>query len=325
MTDTSTQAGSPTAQAATITIDGRQVTARSGQTVLEAALGNGIDIPHVCYHADVGPIGSCRLCIVEIEGINGLPTSCTTPVADGMVVRTETEQINKLRRALLELLLLKGERSARLEELQQLAQRQQVIVAFRERRELDRLAGHSHHQGVLLQLEPFKYCDLTELRDRWQASDRSAFFLLLDGITDPHNFGAILRSAEVAGCHGVIVAKDRACSVTPVVEKTAAGALSHLPLCQVTNLSRVIDELKQSGVWCYGLAGEEGATDLFETDLTGNLALVVGSEGKGLRENIRKHCDGLLAIPMQGQVGSLNASVAAAIALFEVVRQSKTI
>lgn len=221
-----------------------------------------------------------------------------------------------------ELLLVKGERSARLEELSALAQQQQLKTVFRDRRDLDRLAGHSHHQGVLLRLEPFKYADLSELLSGWHDSGRSAFFLLLDGITDPHNFGAILRSAEVAGCHGVIVAKDRSCSVTPVVEKTAAGALSYLPLCQVTNLSRAIDELKKAGVWCYGLAGEEGAQDLFATELTGNLALVVGSEGKGLRENIRNHCDGLLAIPMHGRVGSLNASVAAAVALFEVVRQA---
>jgi len=222
----------------------------------------------------------------------------------------------------LELLLAKGERSARLEELQQLAQKRKLKTAFRERRDLDRLAGHNHHQGVLLKLEPFCYADLGELLERWHNSGRSAFFLLLDGITDPHNLGAILRSAEVAGCHGVIVAKDRSCSVTPVVEKTAAGALSYLPLCQVINLARTIDELKQAGVWCYGLAGEEGAQDLYRADLRGNVALVVGSEGKGLRENIRKHCDGLLAIPMRGQVASLNASVAAAVSLFEVVRQN---
>ena len=237
--------------------------------------------------------------------------------------------VNPVREALagssrkpLELLLVKGERSARLEELSDLADTQKLKTVFRERRELDRLAGHNHHQGVLLRLEPFRYADLSQLFERWQSSGRSAFFLLLDGITDPHNFGAILRSAEVAGCQGVIVAKDRSCSVTPVVEKTAAGALSHLPLCQVTNLARTLDELKQAGVWCYGLAGEEGAQNLYSSNLTGNLALVVGSEGKGLRENIRKHCDGLLAIPMQGQVNSLNASVAAAVALFEVVRQS---
>jgi len=238
--------------------------------------------------------------------------------------------VNPVREALggsgrkpLELLLVAGERSARLEALQQLAQQQQLRVAFRERRELDRLAGHNHHQGVLLRLEPFQYSDLGELIGRWQESGRSAFFLLLESITDPHNFGAILRSAEVAGCHGVIVAKDRACSVTPVVEKTAAGALSHLLLCQVTNLSRAIEELKQAGVWCYGLAGEAGAQNLYAADLIGNLALVVGSEGKGLRENIRKHCDGLLAIPMRGRVGSLNVAVAAAVALFEVVRQNE--
>lgn len=236
--------------------------------------------------------------------------------------------VNPVREALtgsgrkpLELLLVKGERSARLEELHELAQNHQLKAVFRERRELDRLAGHNHHQGVLLRLEPFNYADLSDLLAAWKNSGRSAFFLLLDGITDPHNLGAILRSAEVAGCHGVIVAKDRSCSVTPVVEKTAAGALSYLPLCQVTNLARTIDELKQAGVWCYGLAGEEGAENLFAADLSGHLALIVGSEGKGLRENIRNHCDGLLAIPMRGQVNSLNASVAAAVALFEVVRQ----
>jgi 23S rRNA (guanosine2251-2'-O)-methyltransferase len=221
-----------------------------------------------------------------------------------------------------ELLLVKGDRSARLEELQELARKQQLKTVTRDRRELDRLAGHSHHQGVLLRLEPYEYTDLGNLLSAWQNSGRSAFYLLLDGITDPHNFGAMLRSAEVAGCHGVIVAKDRSCPVTPAVEKTAAGALSYLPLCQVTNLSRAIEELKRNGVWCYGLAGEEDAENLFTAKLTGNLALVVGSEGKGLRLNIRKHCDGLLAIPMHGQVNSLNASVAAAIALFEVVRQS---
>ena len=237
--------------------------------------------------------------------------------------------VNPVREALdghgrqpLELLAASGERSARLEELIVLAKSQRLTITIRDRRDLDRLAGHSHHQGVLLRLEPFSYADLGELLDAWRSSGRTALFLLLDGITDPHNLGAILRSAEVAGCHGVILAKDRSCPVTPVVEKTAAGALSHLPLCQVVNLSRAIEEMKKAGIWCYGLAGEDGSQGLYATDLTGNLALVVGSEGKGLRPNIRKHCDGLLAIPMRGKVNSLNASVAAAVALFEVVRQS---
>lgn len=223
----------------------------------------------------------------------------------------------------LELLVINGERNDRLDDLVVQAKRQSLKINFLERRELDRLAGHTHHQGVLLSLTPFRYVDFDDLLQNWRASGQVAFFLLLDGITDPHNFGAILRSAEVAGCRGVIVAKDRSCPVTSVVEKTAAGALAHLVLCQVTNLSRTIDELKKEGIWCYGLAGDEDAQELFSTDLKGNLALVVGSEGRGLRPNIRKHCDALLSIPMVGQVNSLNASVATGVALFEVVRQNR--
>lgn len=233
-----------------------------------------------------------------------------------------SEGLQGQRRKPLELILQSEQRSARLVELQKIAEQASLPVRFKPRAELERLVGHDHHQGALLRIEPYRYAGLDELLDRWRKSGRPGFFLLLDGITDPHNFGAILRSAEIAGCHGVIVAKDRACPVTSVVEKTAAGALAYLPLCQVTNLSRTLDELKKEGVWCYGLAGEEGATPLFSTDLSGNLALVVGCEGKGLRPNVRKHCDGLLAIPMHGQLASLNASVATAVALFEVVRQS---
>ena len=223
----------------------------------------------------------------------------------------------------LELMVVSGERNDRLDDLVALAKQQQIKVNFFDRRELDRLAAHTHHQGALLKLTPFNYVDLATLLREWRTGGEAAFFLLLDGITDPHNFGAILRSAEVAGCLGVIVAKDRSCPVTSVVEKTAAGALSHLSLCQVTNLSRAIDELKKSGIWCYGLAGDEEAQDLFSTDLRGDLALVIGNEGKGLRPNIRKHCDALLSISMRGHVSSLNASVATGVALFEVVRQNR--
>ncbi len=224
------------------------------------------------------------------------------------------------RRRPLELTVVSGSRPPRLAELVAVAEAAGIPVRSRDRRDLDRLAGTPHHQGALLALEPFPYNDLEELLGAWRQSGRPALFLLLDGITDPHNLGAILRSAEGAGCHGVIVPKDRSCPVTAVVDKSSAGALEHLRLCQVTNLSRTIEELKATGIWCYGLAGEGGAS-LFASDLGGDLALVVGSEGSGLRPNVRRHCDGLLAIPLRGRVGSLNASVAAGIALFEVVRQ----
>lgn len=233
-----------------------------------------------------------------------------------------TEAITAGERKPLELFLPNGRLPPRLEQLRIQAEEQNVSIRLLDRPEFDRLAGHNRHQQVLLRLPPYVYAEFDQLLDSWRSSGRSAFFLILDGVTDPHNFGAILRSAEVAGCHGVLVAKDRSCSVTPVVEKTAAGALSHLLLCQVTNLSRAIEELKKNGVWCYGLAGDEGSQPLFSADLSGNLALVVGSEGKGMRPNVRKHCDALLTIPMRGQIESLNASVAAAVAMFEVVRQS---
>lgn len=221
-----------------------------------------------------------------------------------------------------ELFLLKGP-GGRLEEVAQAAATAGIPVRMRERPELDRLAGTPHHQGAVLRVEPFAYQDIDDLLAHWRNSGRRAFFLLLDGITDPHNLGAILRSAEAAGCHGVVVPKDRSCPVTAVVDKASAGALAHLPLAQVTNLARTLEELKRAGIWVYGLAGESDSVPLYGVDFRGDVALVVGSEGEGLRPNVRRHCDGLIALPMAGAVSSLNASVAAGVALFEVVRQRK--
>ncbi len=142
--------------------------------------------------------------------------------------------------------------------------------------------------------------NLEDLLAEWRNSGRPAFILLLDGITDPHNFGAILRNADAAGCHGVIIAKDRSCPVTGVVDKTSAGAVEHLPICQVTNLARAIEQLKAAGIWVYGLVATMPAGSIHAETLTGNIALVVGAEGEGLRQRTRQLCDGLLAIPMAG-------------------------
>jgi 23S rRNA (guanosine2251-2'-O)-methyltransferase len=225
------------------------------------------------------------------------------------------------RRRPLELFVVRDARAPRLEEIVRLAQGSGVRTHPRERHDLDRLVGHGHHQGVVLRVEPFPFADLGDLLQAWRASGKPALFLLLDGLTDPHNFGAALRNADAAGCQGVIVPKDRSCPVTAVVESSAAGALAHLLLCQVTNLSRAIEELKEAGVWVYGLANDADARSLYATDLTGDVALVIGSEGQGMRPNVRRHCDGLLEIPMAGGVSSLNASAAAAVALYEAVRQ----
>jgi 23S rRNA (guanosine2251-2'-O)-methyltransferase len=231
------------------------------------------------------------------------------------------EGLQGVRRKPLELYILRGSHSPRLEELLREAAGVGIPVHQRDKTALDRMAGHPHHQGVLLSLEPFPYVDLDEIVACWRNSGKNAFFLLLDGITDPHNLGAMVRSADAAGCQGVIVPKDRSCPVTAVVDKASAGSLEHIPLCQVTNLARTIEALKKEGIWVCGLGTGEGATPLYQADLRGDLALVVGSEGSGLRPNDSNHCDSLLAIPMHGGVSSLNASVAAAVALFEAVRQ----
>jgi 23S rRNA (guanosine2251-2'-O)-methyltransferase len=225
------------------------------------------------------------------------------------------------RRRALELFVLEGPVNERLQKLLDLAGERGVPVRRRQKTDLDRLAGHPHHQGVVLGIEPFSYSELDDLLAAWRNSARPALFLVLDGITDPHNFGAVLRNADAAGCHGVIVAKDRSCPVTNVVDKSSAGAVEHLPVCQVTNLARAIEQLKAAGVWVYGLSGDAGVKPLFAEDFNGDVALVIGAEGEGLRQLTRRECDGLLAIPMGGQVASLNAASASAVALFEVARQ----
>jgi 23S rRNA (guanosine2251-2'-O)-methyltransferase len=170
-------------------------------------------------------------------------------------------------------------------------------------------------------MEPFPYSELEDLLESWQASGDTGFFILLDGITDPHNLGAILRNADAAGCQGVVITKDRSCGITNVVDRASAGAVEHLAVCQVTNLARAMQQMQKAGFWIYGLAAGEGSQSLYTTNLSGNLALVIGSEGEGLRQRTREICDGLLEIPMVGGVSSLNASSASAVALFEVVRQ----
>ena len=225
------------------------------------------------------------------------------------------------RRQPLELFVDEKQDGQRVEELVSLARERGIPVRQRQRQDLDRMAGLPHHQGAVLSMEPFPFTELEDLLESWQASGKAGFFLLLDGITDPHNLGAILRNADAAGCQGVIIPKDRSCGITNVVDKASAGAVEHLAVCQVTNLSRAMQQLQKAGFWIYGLAAGEGTQPLFTSNLSGNLALVIGSEGEGLRHRTREICDGLLEIPMIGGVSSMNAASASAVALFEVVRQ----
>jgi 23S rRNA (guanosine2251-2'-O)-methyltransferase len=187
--------------------------------------------------------------------------------------------------------------------------------------QLSRLGQGGKHQGVIAELADFQYLSLDRLLDGIPAAE-PALLVLLDGIEDPQNLGAILRSAEAFGAHGVVLTRDRAAGVTPGVERAAAGALESARIAQVVNLSRAIEEIKERGVWV-AVADQAAAQTPWEADLSGSIAIVVGSEGKGVRPLVRRHCDLAVRIPMRGKLGSLNASVAAGIVLYEAVRQRR--
>lgn len=176
------------------------------------------------------------------------------------------------------------------------------------------------HQGVVAEVRSFDYSDVVDLIALAKKSDRAPLIVVLDGIQDPHNFGAIVRSAHALGAHGVVIAKDRAAQVTGVVAKSSAGAIAHTPIARVTNISRSLEELKAAGYWTVA-ADVTGDTMLPQAKLDGPLAVVLGAEGEGVREGVLTHCDFRVKIPMAGQVGSLNASVSAGILLYEVLRQ----
>lgn len=171
-----------------------------------------------------------------------------------------------------------------------------------------------NHQGVMIEVDSYKYADLSEL-------ENANRLILLDKIEDPHNLGAIIRSAESFGFDGVIIPEHRSAKVTPIVYKTSAGAINNIKVVMVTNLNQTIENLKENGFWIYGLAGE-ASENIAQTNLTGKVGLVVGNEGDGLSRLVRENCDVLVKIPMLGKVNSLNASVASALSMYEVLRQN---
>ena len=223
----------------------------------------------------------------------------------------------------LEVYLLKSRDDERLNTLVNALRPLGLALQWRERAQLDELAGDSHHQGVVARVREQAPGDEHALMDFLEALDAPPFLLLLDGITDPHNLGACLRSADAAGVHAVITPRDKSASITPVVRKVAVGAADVIPFFQVTNLARTMEALRERGIWLVGTALEEGAKSLYDTSLTGPIGIVMGAEGSGMRRLTREHCDFLAYIPMQGSVESLNVSVATGVTLFEALRQRK--
>ena len=215
----------------------------------------------------------------------------------------------RAKRALERLLVAQGAGGPRLQEIIDLARRAAIPVRFEPRAALDRLAGTSAHQGVVAMGAAQKYTDLDGLAP-------CEMLVVLDGVEDPHNLGAIIRTAHAAGAGAVVIPERRAAGVTDVVAKAAAGAIEHLPVVRVTNINRALEDLKQRGFWIYGL-DERGAETYDQVEYASPAAVVLGGEGKGLHEQVRKHCDALVRIPVAGPISSLNVSVAAGVMLFE--------
>ena len=218
------------------------------------------------------------------------------------------------------LLIAKGDVDRTLAFIASNAKDRGIAVVECDRRKLDAMSTTHAHQGVIAVCAVREYCTLEDILAIAEERGEDPFVIVCDEISDGHNLGAIIRTAECAGVHGVVIPKRRSAGLTAVVNKASAGAAEHMAVARVSNLSAAIRELKEKGIWVYGTAAD-GASDLWKTDLAGPIALVIGSEGDGMSRLIRDHCDFLLSLPMRGKVSSLNASAAGAIVMYEILRQ----
>ena len=202
------------------------------------------------------------------------------------------------------------------------ARKTDAIIKFVDKERLDQLSNTGHHQGVIAQSAAYEYADVEDILDKARERGEDPFIFLLDNIVDPHNLGAIIRTANLCGAHGVIIPKNRAVGLTATVARTSAGALNYTPVAKVTNMSKTIEDLKKEGLWfvCADMDGEV----MYKQNLTGPIGLVIGAEGEGVSRLVKEKCDYVASIPMKGDIDSLNASVAAGVLAFEIVRQRMT-
>jgi 23S rRNA (guanosine2251-2'-O)-methyltransferase len=218
------------------------------------------------------------------------------------------------------ILVAKGDTEGSINVVLGLAREKNIVVKEVDRRKLDSISETGAHQGVIAVVTPYNYYQVDEILGYAQSKEEKPFIIILDEIEDPHNFGSLIRTAEVCGAHGIIIPKRRNVGVTPTVYKSSAGAVEHMRIAKVTNINTVIDELKEKGIWVYG-ADMDGKEFSFETNFEGAVAVVVGSEGKGMSKLTKDKCDKLVKIPMKGKINSLNASVAGGILMYEVLKQ----
>ena len=202
-----------------------------------------------------------------------------------------------------------------------LAQENGIKLDFVSKMVLDKLSETGHHQGVIAVATDYVYCDVFEEIEKAKANGKRITIVLLDGVVDPHNLGSIIRTSECCGVTAVVVPKNRSALVNETVIRTSAGALAYVPVCKVTNICATIDKLKELGIWVY--AADMDGTEMYGSNLKGDVAIVVGGEGSGVSRLVREKCDQIVSIPMAGKINSLNASVSASVLLYEIYRQNK--
>lgn len=237
--------------------------------------------------------------------------------------RNAISEALKSGRTLDKVFVADGDTDRALSRLAALAREAGAAVVQVDRRRLDQMSQTHAHQGIIAQAAAHSYATVEDILQRAADRGEAPLLILCDELSDPHNLGAILRTAECAGAHGVIIPKRRSVGLTAVVAKTSAGAVEHMPVARVSNLASTIEDLKRQGIWVFG-TDAAGTTDLYHADFQGPTAIVIGSEGFGMSRLVAERCDLLLSIPMKGQINSLNASSAAAVLLYEAVRQRYT-
>ena len=241
---------------------------------------------------------------------------------DVLIGRNAVTEALKSGRGINKLLVANGDREGSVREIVALARDRGILVEMVERSKIEGIAGGLRHQGVLAYVAPVPYAELEDILAKAEALGKEPFLLLLDELEDPHNLGALLRTADAAGVDGVLIPKRRSCSLSSTVAKTSAGAVEYVPVARIGNIAQTLKELKERGLWVVG-ADMDGSQEYYAANLTGPLVLVIGGEGRGVSRLTRESCDFLVQLPMQGHINSLNASVAGSILMYEVLRQRR--
>ena len=244
----------------------------------------------------------------------------TYPSEDQVEGRNAVIELLESEKDINKIFITKGEKHGSINKIISMAKERKVILIEKDKRQMAQMAQNENYQGVIAIVPPFEYCEIEDILDKAKEIKEDPFVLILDGIEDPHNLGSIIRTAETAGVHGIIIPKRRAVAVNSTVNKVSAGAVQYMKIARVTNITDSIEKLKEKGLW---ICGTDINTDTYyySQDLTGPLGIVIGNEGTGMSDRVKKSCDFLVKIPMKGKVTSLNASVSTGIVIYEAMKQ----